>query len=91
MNLEIIGVPSITVVVYWIINILKYTFNNSEKFKRFIPITAAVLGIICGVISFYFVPDIMPTDNLVVAIVLGAASGLSSTGTNQIFKQLKKD
>jgi len=44
LNLELISIPAIATVVYWVINLLKYTFNNSEKFKRFIPLTAAVLG-----------------------------------------------
>jgi hypothetical protein len=30
----------------------------------------------------------METQNILVAIVLGAASGLSATGTNQAVKQL---
>ena len=69
---------------------MKYTFNNSEKFKRLIPLLAAFLGVIIGIISFYLVPSIIPTDNVVVAIVLGGASGLSATGVNQVLKQLTK-
>jgi hypothetical protein len=69
---------------------MKYTFNNSEKFKRLIPLLAAFLGVIIGIISFYLVPSIIPTDNVVVAIVLGGASGLSATGVNQLLKQLTK-
>lgn len=88
MNLEIICVPIITTCVYWIINLLKYTLNNNPKFKRFIPLTAMILGVIFGVIFFYGVPDIIPTDNLVVALIIGGASGLSATGANQIIKQL---
>ena len=38
----------------------------------------------------YCVPGVFETQNLLVAIVLGAASGLSATGTNQIAKQLTK-
>ena len=49
-----------------------------------------VLGAICGVIAFYFVPGVIETENVLVAIVIGAASGLSATGTNQAVKQLSK-
>lgn len=90
MSLELISVPAIAVVVYWVINLLKYTFNNSEKFKRVIPLTAALLGAIIGIICFYAVASIIPTDNVWVAIALGGASGLSATGANQILKQLTK-
>jgi len=33
---------------------------------------------------------VIETQNILVAIVLGAASGLSATGTNQVVKQLTK-
>lgn len=88
--IELISVPAIAGVVYWVIEVIKYTVNGSEKFKRFIPLTSAILGTLFGVICFYLVPTIVPSDNVVLAIVIGAASGLSATGTNQIFKQLTK-
>ena len=64
--------------------------GGDDKFKRFIPLIACVLGAICGVVAFYCVPGVMETQNILVAIVLGAASGLSATGTNQAVKQLVK-
>ena len=64
--------------------------GGTEKFNRFIPLIACVLGAVCGVVAFYFVPGTMGTENILVAIVLGAASGLSATGTNQAVKQLTK-
>jgi len=90
MNLELISVPAIATIVYWVIYILKVTFNNSEKFKRFIPIIAAVLGVVVGIVCYYSLPSIIPTDNVLVAVIIGLASGLSATGVNQVFKQLTK-
>lgn len=87
--MDLISVPAIAAVVYWVINLIKYTVNNNEKFKRFIPITAAFLGAIFGVICFYVMPAIIPADNVLVAIVLGGASGLTATGTHQMIKQMK--
>ena len=87
--LELISVPTIAAVVYWIINIVK-TAVNSKKFNRFIPLIAAVLGVICGVVCFYAIPSIIPAQNVIVAIIIGGASGLTATGTNQIIKQLTK-
>lgn len=89
--LNMISIPIITIIVYWIITIIKTAVNNCEKFHRFIPLTACVLGIACGIIAFYTVSDFLPTKNIVVAMVLGGASGLSATGTNQIIKQMTKD
>lgn len=89
--LELISVPAIAVVVYWVINLIKYTVGDNETFKRFIPLIATALGIVCGVVCFFLIPTIVPADNVLVAIVIGGASGLTATGTNQIIKQLTKN
>ena len=88
--LEVISVPTIAAVVYWIINLIKYAVGENETFKRFIPIIATVLGAIFGVVCFYAIPSIVPAENILVAIVVGGASGLTATGANQIIKQLGK-
>ena len=43
-----------------------------------------------GVVAFYAVPQIIPAENVFVAIIIGGASGLTATGTNQAIKQLTK-
>lgn len=90
--LNLISVPAIAAIVYWVINIIKHAVGENEKFKKFIPLIAAALGVVCGIICYYTVPSIIPAPNIVVAIVIGGASGLTATGTNQIIKRLgKKD
>ena len=84
-------IPAIAAVVYTIIDIVKTACGGDEKFKRFIPLISATLGAVCGVVSFYFIPGVIETGNLLVAIIIGAASGLSATGLNQTVKQLTKD
>ena len=86
----IITVPAIAAIVYTIIDIVKTACGGDEKFKRFIPLISAGLGAVIGVVAFYFVPGIIDTQNILVAITIGAASGLSATGTNQAVKQLVK-
>lgn len=88
--LQIASVPAIAAVVYWVVNLIKYTTKYNEKLLTFVPLISAVLGVACGVIAFFAIPDVMPTDNIFVAVVLGGASGLTATGFNQIIKQLKK-
>lgn len=88
--LQIASVPAIAAVVYWVVNLIKYTTKYNEKLLTFVPLISSVLGVACGVIAFFAIPDIMPTDNIFVAVVLGGASGLTATGFNQIIKQLKK-
>jgi VIT1/CCC1 family predicted Fe2+/Mn2+ transporter len=88
--LTIIAVPTITTGVYALIEILKKVTNNNETVLRFVPLIALGLGAIAGVVCYYFIPDVLDTTNVFVAIVIGAASGLAATGTNQVVKQLKK-
>ena len=88
--LELISVPAIATIVYWVINIIKYAVQENEKFKRFIPLISAALGAVLGVVAFYALPSIIPADNVCVAILVGGASGLTATVTNQIIKQLTK-
>ena len=87
---EITIIPALAAIVYTIIDITKTALGGDDKFKRFIPLIACTLGAVCGVVAFYCVPGVMETENLLVAIILGASSGLSATGTNQIAKQLTK-
>lgn len=89
--LNLISVPAIATAVYLLIEVLKKATSDNEKVKRFIPLIALGLGAIAGLICFYFIPAIIPATNVVVAIIVGAASGLTATGTNQIIKQLSSD
>lgn len=87
--LEMISVPAIAATVFWVLYIVKKTVN-SDKLDRWIPLIAAGLGMIFGVIAFFAIPSIIPAENVVVAIVIGGASGLTATGAHQIYKQLEK-
>lgn len=88
--LEIISVPAIAAVVYWVVNLIKYIVGDNEKFKKCIPLLATALGVVCGVVCYYAFPTAIPATNLVMAIVIGGASGLTATGANQVLKQFTK-
>lgn len=85
-----VTVPAIVILVYWFINLLKYLIGEKEHFLRGIPLIASFTGAVLGVILFYFQPDIMLAENVINAIIVGGASGLAATGTNQVLKQLSK-
>jgi hypothetical protein len=85
---EAAAIPALAAIVYTIIDITKTALGGTEKFARFIPLIACALGAIIGTMTFFCVPGVMETSNVLVAIVIGAASGLSATGANQIGKQL---
>lgn len=89
--MEIICVPAIVSITYALIEAYKkWIAKGREKWLAFIPLIALVIGGILGVAIFYIAPQIIIASNVWWALVVGLCSGLSATGTNQIFKQLKK-
>ena len=89
--LEIICVPVIVALVYVLIELFKkLVAKDNEKLIRFIPLIALGLGSILGIVFYFACPSIILASNWSIAILVGGASGLSATGCNQIFKQLKK-
>ena len=84
-----ISIPIITLFVYLIIEFLK-SIIKTEFFKAFIPILSSLLGAGIAVLMFYVVPNLMPSNDILGAIILGIFNGLSATGSNQIIKQIKK-
>jgi len=57
---------------------------------NYIPIIVGIAGGILGIIGMYVIPD-FPANDILNAIAVGIVSGLSSTGVNQIYKQVKKN
>lgn len=88
---SIATIPVVAAVVYGIIEFLKYFFfENNEKFKKFIPVFAAVLGGAITVVAFFADPGVIPASQWYGALLMGCASGLSAVGINQIKKQTQK-
>jgi len=85
---DFVVVPVIVTVVYTLISLLKRETKGNEKVLTRLPLIAAILGAILAVIGFYAVPDIVPTENLFTALLIGIGSGLAATGTHQVFKQM---
>ena len=89
--MEIICVPAIVAITYIVIEVYKkWIALGKEKWLNFIPLIALIIGGILGVVIFYVAPQIIIAENVWLALVVGLCSGLSATGTNQIFKQLEK-
>ena len=86
-NIEIISIPAIVAIVCAAMQMLKKAFAN-ETFNRFIPLISVLLGSVIGGVAFYAYPAMLPTDKLVPAILIGAASGWAATGAHQTGKQL---
>lgn len=75
------------VVICYLIGLL---VKNIPMVKdNYIPVIVGVAGGILGVIGMKVIPD-FPANDILNAIAVGIVSGLSSTGVNQIYKQVKK-
>lgn len=86
---NITGVPVIAVLCYLIIEGIKIVAGRYEKVKQLLPIISAFLGALLGIVFFKFCPSIIPVSTYISALLIGILSGLSATGTNQIWKQVK--
>jgi len=87
MMTEIATVPVIIGACYLVGFVIKL-FKN-EKLNDFIPGICVILGTVLGLISFFTIPDIVPANDWLTASVIGGASGLASTGVNQVVKKIK--
>ncbi len=85
-----ISVPAIAAAVYFVVKLIRYAAGENVKFERFVPLISAGLGVVFGVICYYAIPACIPAENVVVAIVIGAASGFTAIGTDQMLKQFGK-
>jgi len=91
--MDIICVPLIVSVVFSIMEGYKRIAEKSKHRKGLIaviPIIAAGIGAVMGIVLFYAWSASITAADALTAILVGAASGLSATGANQIFKQLHK-
>lgn len=84
--------PIIVLCSYFIGEIFKVVFKKKEDLYKLIPILVSIFGGLLGVVIYKVTPTIMfDCDNLWCALGVGIVSGASSTGCNQIIKQLNKD
>lgn len=80
-------VGAITVISYLVGMACKAVDSVPDKY---IPVIVGTVGAILGVIGLYTVAD-FPANDILNALAVGIASGLASTGANQIVKQLSQE
>ena len=86
---SIATVPAVAAAVYGIIEFLKYfVFTDNEKFRKYIPVIASLIGGAISVVTYLVSPDLVPVGSWFSALTMGLASGLSAVGVNQIKKQM---
>lgn len=85
MNYGFTVIPAITVICYLIAEAIK----NTPLSNRWLPVISGTIGGILGIVGMNVITD-FPADDIITAIAVGIVSGLSATGANQIYKQLKQ-
>lgn len=83
MTAEIVPVAAIAVLAY-VVGIGARALPIENKW---IPVICGCVGIVLGIIGLYVVAD-FPADDILNAAAIGAISGLSATGADQIYRQL---
>ncbi len=87
--MEFASVPIILICCYIIGEIFKFIFKNKQETYKLIPVILAIFGGVIAAIIYYTNPEmIFDAENIWVALMIGFCSGTSSTGSNQIIKQL---
>ena len=87
--MDFVGIPIIVLICYMVGEIYKVVFKKNTKTYKLIPILVATLGGVLGAVIYYTVPNVLLNNsNIYSAITIGIMSGFSSTGANQVVKQL---
>lgn len=85
------SVPIIVVCCYMVGEIYKFIFKNKNENYKIIPILLSLLGGLMGILIYLMNPEIiLNATNIWSALGIGIMSGASSTGANQIIKQIFK-
>lgn len=84
--MELVVIPTLLIICYLVVEIFKLFVK-----KKFLPVISGVTGAILGIIAYFLIPSLIDSQNILTAIAIGIISGLGATGSNQVFKQLKKE
>ena len=88
MDITSVSTVVAIVVITYLIGLGAKVIPNIKD--NYIPIIVGTAGGILGIIGMYVIPD-FPANDILNAIAVGIVSGLSSTGVNQIYKQVKNN
>lgn len=91
MDISMMGTVVSIVVITYLIGLGAKQIPQIKN--ELIPVIVGIAGGILGVVGMYVIPD-FPAGDVLNAVAVGIASGLASTGVDQVRKQtaaLKKE
>ncbi len=87
-----ITIPAIVVICYIVGEVFKLVFTKKTKLYKGIPILVGLVGGVIGVVTYTLNPAIIGSPpNVLCAAAIGIISGLASTGSHQVIKQILKE
>jgi hypothetical protein len=86
MKPDIIATVAAITVICYLIGMGCKAYGRIDKW---IPVIVGAVGAVLGVVGMYTIKE-FPAQDVLNAIAIGIASGLASTGVNQITKQLSQ-
>ena len=90
-TMSFIPIPAIALILYCVAELLKATLFNTDQRRAMIPVVCALLGAVICVVLYAVQPGLIPGDNILTAAAEGIISGLTATGANQVYWQIKKN
>lgn len=78
-------VAAITVICY----LIGMGCKATGKIDKYIPVIVGVCGGLLGIVGWKTITG-FPAEDILNAVAVGIASGLASTGVNQVVKQLSQ-
>ncbi len=76
------------VVICYLVGVVCVTFDRIPN--KAIPCIVGIVGGLISIPAMYIMPN-FPANDVITAISVGIMSGLTSTGVNQVYKQLSKE
>lgn len=92
MSTQLLGftaVPAIVIIAYFVGFFFK-TVVTTNAVNKYIPVICPSVGMVLGIIAYFFTPNIMPAEDPISAAAIGIVSGLAATGVNQMIRQFTK-
>lgn len=84
---KVIGIIAVFLIVYAVLALYnRFAKRQGRIIRRLIPLWAMLLGIFLGIFVYSIFPEIMPAPSLFTSVILGAITGLASTGLNQLMR-----
>ena len=86
MKPDIIATVAAIIVICYLIGMGCKAYGKIDKW---IPCIVGAAGAVLGVVGMYTIKD-FPANDVLNALAVGIASGLASTGVNQVVKQMSQ-